>query len=57
MDLNGNQPFKGLTVPFVEESVIQASPFEEEGPDNEDYNSDDGIVTHYDQSVCIIHFH
>jgi hypothetical protein len=26
VDLNGNQPFKGFAIPFVEESIIQTCP-------------------------------
>jgi hypothetical protein len=47
VDRNGTQHFKGLEIPFVEDGIIQTCPFEDDLPDDEEYDCDDGIVTHY----------
>jgi hypothetical protein len=58
VDLNGTELFKGLEIPFDEERIVQACPFDDQEPDDEDYDDDDGNITHYyHQSVCVPHLH
>jgi hypothetical protein len=58
VDLDRNELFKGLEIPFDQESIVQACPFDDEEPDGEDYNDHDGNITHYyHQSVCVSQFH
>jgi hypothetical protein len=54
VDLNETELFKDLEIPFDEESIVQACPFDDEEPDDEGYDDDDGNITHYyHQSVCV----
>jgi hypothetical protein len=57
VDLDRNELFKGLEIPFDEESIVQACPFDDEEPDDEDYDHDGNIPHHYHQSVCVPHLH
>lgn len=46
VDMNGVEPYKGVTLSFAEDNIIHKDLFEDQAPDEQDYDSYHGNLTH-----------